>query len=249
MKYERATPVRADMEFRSVGDHWQFTGYAAVFDSESDPRLGFIETIAPTAFKRSLGSKSHSFVVDHDDGLLLSTERSGRLMLTADSKGLLTESKIPDTSYARDLQALHESGETSGMSFTFKPTRGGVAIGAHQTGMQSRRLVDVSLGHVTILTKLPPAYPATATEFAFRALAETLDVESDDLEALFDAITIQRALSDTESALLVRLAAHYTPAAETPDVTPEAPADEQPSGRSLAEWRALLAEKAVIPAA
>lgn len=248
MKFERALPVQADMEFRSVGDHWEFTGYAALFDTESDPGLGFIETVAPSAFARSLGKPTHSFVADHDDSLLLSTERSGRLHLSADSKGLLTESKMPDTTYARDLRALHEAGETSGMSFTFKPTRGGTTIGQHSSGMQSRRLVDVNLGHVSILTKLPPAYPATATQFAFRALAESLDAESDDLESLFDAITIQRALSDAESALLVRLAAHYTPKAETPEVIPDVN-DDQPIGRSLADWTSLLAEKGVLPAA
>lgn len=249
MKYERALPVKADMEFRSVGDQWQFVGYAALYDTESDPGLGFIETVAPTAFTQSLQSRSHSFVMDHEDALLLSTERSGRLQLSSDTKGLLVESKIPDTTYARDLQALHESGETSGMSFTFRQTKVPPVKGQHRSGLQSRRLVDVKLGHVTVLTKLPPAYPATATEFAFRALAQSLNAETDDLESLFDAITVQRALSDTESALLVRLAAHYTPEAETPEVIPEAPADEQPTGRSLAEWRALLAEKGAIPAA
>jgi len=249
-RFERAAPVSAEMEFRSVGDQWQFTGYAAIFDVESDPRLGFIETVAPSAFTRSLNSKNHTFVVDHQEGLLLATERSDRLHLSVDSKGLLTESKIPDTSYARDLKALNDAGETSGMSFTFKPTRGGVQGGQHRSGLQSRRLIDVNLGHVTILTSAhEPAYPATATEFAFRALAESLAADPDDLDTLFDAIVEQRDLTDSEQGLLARLAAHYAPEPPaTPEPTPEAQATEEPVvGRSLAEWTALLAEKGILP--
>jgi HK97 family phage prohead protease len=249
-RFEHASPTtNAEIEFRSVGDQWQFTGYAALFDKESDPRLGFIETVAPSAFNRSLASKTHSFVVDHQESLILATEKSARLRLSVDSRGLLTESKLPDTTYARDLKALHEAGETSGMSFTFKPTRGGVVAGQHQSGLQTRRLIDVSLGHVTILTSAnEPAYPATATEFAFRALAEALKAEPDDLDALFDAITEQRELTPVESSLLARLAAHYGPPAPEPEtVIPEAPANEEPvEGRTLAEWTALLAEKGIV---
>ena len=43
-----------DVEFRAEGDTLSFTGYAAVFDSPSQP-LPFVETIAQGAFSRKIG--------------------------------------------------------------------------------------------------------------------------------------------------------------------------------------------------
>lgn len=240
MKFtDRALPLLADMEFRELGDGTHFTGYAALFDSPTDPRFltafGYTETVAPGAFKRSLGTKqSHAFVVNHDPSFPLASTKSGRLALSEDSRGLLVEAELPNTSYANDLRALHGVGETRGMSFTFRPARGG-----EQWTGNARRLTDLALGHVTILTNDDPAYPATAKTMQLRSLAADLDADLDDLDSLVAALVEGRQLTETEHALLLRFAEHRAP---TPAV-PEEPAG--PVGRSLAEARAALEARGI----
>lgn len=227
----------SEFEFRAAGDGNQFTGYAAVFNTPSDaPWLGFTETIRPGAFAESLRAKhEHTFVVNHDDNMLLASTRTGRLRLAEDSRGLLVNADLPKTSTASDLKALYEVGEVRGMSFTFKPTRGGVT-----PTPDGRELTNVRLGHVTVVTTLTPGYSATANTIQIRALADDLSAEADDLDDLLDGIRAGRPLVPNEVDLLERLAAHYRPA------TPPASEDRAAATEAFGKWTALLAEKGVI---
>ena len=88
---------------RAGGAGRRFSGYAATFDSDSEP-LPFIERIAPGAFTRSLASGFNAkLYVDHDTGRLLATTRAGTLRLTEDARGLRVDADLPDTSDGRDL--------------------------------------------------------------------------------------------------------------------------------------------------
>lgn len=237
MKFDRALPVMGDIEFRAAGDGNTFVGYAALFDSPSDARAPFQESIAPGAFKRSLASGGYrAFVLNHDENLPLASTKTGRLRLAEDQRGLRVEADLPHTSYAEDLRNLHLVGETLGMSFTFKAAKNGQVIDGN-----SRRLTDVQLGHVTVLTNQEPWYPATAATMQIRSLAKDLSADVDDLETLLDAIHEGRALADDEAALLTRLAAHYAPAPIL-----EVQSAEPASGRSLVTWTALLTEKGIL---
>lgn len=221
---QRAVPVLAETEFRSTDKGHQFVGYAAVFDTDSEPlgKAGVIESIDPGAFRRALGDPSRkTFVVDHNDERLLASTGSGRLRLASDSKGLLTDADLPDTSYVRDLRELHEQGETSGMSFEFAPRKGGVSWSTDHT---RRRLTDVKLFHVTVLTGLSPAYASTSAEI--RSLAESVSADPDDVETLIDllpaALREQRRLDDAQLLLLDRLLTVIRPEARdipTPRLT------------------------------
>src|SRR5258708_4889916 len=96
---DRSVPVRTDFEMRvnSTGGT-DFTGYAAVFDSDSEP-MPFVETVAPSAFSRTLGTNNvHTFVLNHDDSMLFASTRTKRLGLIPDTHGLLTKASLPDTS-------------------------------------------------------------------------------------------------------------------------------------------------------
>jgi HK97 family phage prohead protease len=97
--FERSIATITDMEFRAAesGDGTRFSGYAAVFNAASEP-LPFIETIAPGAFARSVKAGGQTFVVDHDDTKLLGSVRAKTLNLSEDSKGLLVDAALPDTS-------------------------------------------------------------------------------------------------------------------------------------------------------
>ncbi|NCV89327.1 MAG: hypothetical protein EBW19_03890 [Betaproteobacteria bacterium] len=74
-----------DMEIRAVGEKMTFKGYAAVFNSDSEP-LPFIEQIKPGAFSRTLKSRNNiRMYVNHNDSALLASTRSGTLRLNPDS--------------------------------------------------------------------------------------------------------------------------------------------------------------------
>ena len=182
--YERSIPALTEFEFRTDGATPRFTGYSAVFNSDSED-MGFVETIQPGAFAGSLKSdtRNHTFVVDHDDTKLLASRRAKTLTLSEDSRGLLVEAELPNTSYARDLVELHERGEARSMSFTFRPTKGG---DMWSDDRKRRTLTNVRLGHVTILTGLAPAYRQTTA--SIRSLANELGCEADELNDALEAI-------------------------------------------------------------
>jgi len=157
-----------DVEFRTVeigplelrvneGDGMSFRGYAAVFDSPSEP-LPFIESIAPGAFRRSLNSgREVRAFVNHDMGQVLATTKNGSLRLSEDSRGLLVEADLPNTTAGRDLAELVRTGTVHSMSFGFSVPRGGDAWSEDRT---SRELREVILHEVSVVTGFP-AYPAT----------------------------------------------------------------------------------------
>lgn len=239
--FDRAVPVSTEMEFRAAADGgWDFTGYAALFDTSSDASwMPWKEIVRPVAFNRTLKARAqHTFVVNHDDNLLLASTRTERLRLSVDSRGLLTEAKLPGTSYAADLRELHAAGETRGMSFTFKPTKNGETWTTDSAGRPQRELTDVQLGHVTVVTTLEPGYSGTAHTMQFRALADEVSADMADLDDLFDAIREGRALSENAVSLLNRLTAHYQPAIEPEPTTVE-------PGRDLA---ALMAKAEAVKA-
>ena len=150
------------LELRAMHDDddapMQFTGYAAVFNSPSEP-LPFIETIAPGAFRRSLNSgREVRLFINHDMSQVLATTRNGSMRLSEDERGLKVEATLPDTTAARDLATLIESGVVHSMSFGFSIPRGG---DAWSEDGNSRELRDLILHETSIVTGFP-AYSATA---------------------------------------------------------------------------------------
>jgi len=164
-------------EFRSTNNGMTFSGYAAVFDSPSEP-LPFIETIAPGAFRSSLQSRNQvKMFVNHDSNMVLASTRSGTLRLTEDNKGLFAEADLPETTYARDLSVMMRRGDVTSMSFGFSVPNGGDewADGA------TRRLNTVRLHEVSVVTGFP-AYEATSAQLrSIDVLAERTALDADDL--------------------------------------------------------------------
>ena len=172
-----------DVEFRTIevgglelraadaGASPVFSGYAAVFDSPSEP-LPFTETIAPGAFRRTLNSdREIRMFVNHDSGQPLATTRNGSLRLSEDARGLRAEADLPDTTAGRDLATLIESGVVHSMSFGFSVPRGGDSFSDNG---QTRELREVILHEVSVVTGFP-AYPATSG--ATVRTNEEIDVE------------------------------------------------------------------------
>ena len=144
------------------------TGYAAVFDAESEDLGGFVETIAPVAFDRSLEAGADvRALINHDSNLVLGRSTSGTLRLETDAIGLRFEVDLPDTSYARDLRVSMERGDISQCSFMFQTVKD---EWISREGKARRRLLDVELMDVSVVTF--PAYPQTTA--GVRALAEQM---------------------------------------------------------------------------
>ena len=173
-----------DMEVRVVGDKMTFRGYAAVFDSDSEP-LPFIEQIKPGAFARTLKSRNNvRMYVNHNDSQLLASTRSGTLRLKEDRKGLLADADLPMTTDGRNMSVLLEQRIVDSMSFGFSVPRGGDTWSADGS---RRTLTEISLFEVSVVTGMP-AYAATSA--GVRKLAARVAV---------DEVTLAAALSSLES--------------------------------------------------
>ena len=164
-------------------DKMTFTGYAAVFNSPSEP-LPFTEYIMPGAFKRSLKSRNQiKLFVNHNMDRVLASTRSGTLKLSEDSKGLLAEAQLPPTTDGRDLSILMQRGDVNSMSFGFSvPARGDKWS---DDGMK-RELHQIRLHEVSIVTGFPAYEATTATVRAIDALATRTGIDADKLA---DALT------------------------------------------------------------
>lgn len=164
-------------------DGMSFTGYAAVFNSPSEP-LPFTETIREGAFKRSLKSRNEiKLFMNHNTDVVLGSTRAGTLKLTEDSRGLLAQADLPDTSAGRDLSVLMQRGDVSSMSFGFSvPPKGDTWS---QDGA-TRELHQVRLHEVSIVTGFPAYEATTASVRSLEILATRTAV---DVDALSDAIT------------------------------------------------------------
>lgn len=210
MKVEMREIRAANLVVESQGPKSTFTGYAAVFDSPSEP-LPFTETIAPGAFGKSLKSRNDiRMYVNHDDNMVLASRRSGTLRLEEDSRGLMVTATMPDTSYARDLVELMRTGIVDSMSFGFSVPRGGDEWSAD--GMQ-RRLKEVRLHEVSVVTGVP-AYAATSAMIRkMTTLAERNAADPDSLATAMTAL-LDGHLSAEQAALLRSVVDQATP---TPD--------------------------------
>jgi uncharacterized protein len=160
----------------------KFAGYAAVFNSPSQP-LPFIETIAEGAFTRSLKSRNEiKMFMNHNTDIVLASTRSKTLRLVEDSKGLLAEATLPDTTAGRDLAVLMKRGDVHSMSFGFSvPTRGD----SWSDDGSQRTLKEIRLHEVSIVTGFPAYEATTANVRSMEMLAKRTNVNAD---ALADAM-------------------------------------------------------------
>lgn len=227
-----------EWEMREAGDSMSFTGYAAVFNSDSEPiPPGFTETIAPGAFKRSLSARNNVFMLlNHNPEKPLASTRSQTLRLTEDSRGLLVDADLPsDVSYARDLGSLLRSKIVSSMSFGFTVPRGG----DEWSEDGSRRTLNaVRLHEVSVVSW--PAY--TSTSAAVRSADVLADKTGEDAAALNDALdALERGATLTvdQAGLLSAVVSKLSPAVE-----PE-PVEEKSSGLELLRKQLDLAYKAL----
>jgi uncharacterized protein len=180
-------------------------GYAAVFNSRSQNLGGFVEQIAPGAFKKTIKEADVKGLVNHDPNKIIGRSRAGMgtLRLSEDSQGLQYEIDLPNTSYARDLAESMRRGDITESSFGFRTIKDD--WGFTDDDFPLRTLQEVSLFDVSPVTY--PAYLATSSAVAERALeslAETRGMEVDavklDIKAAIIGETDEPATATLRSA-------------------------------------------------
>ena len=177
----------------------RFTGYAAVFNSDSEP-LPFTERILPGAFDKTLRSRNNiKMYLNHDSTLVLASTRAKTLKLSTDQKGLYSETDLPDTTYARDLAVMMERGDVDSMSFGFSVPRNGDRW--NEDG-SVRELREVRLHEVSVVTGFP-AYRATSAQIrSIDLLAEKTGADADKLAHALTMLENGKELNDDDAALL-----------------------------------------------
>lgn len=155
-RYIRGSELRIGDE----GGQRFIRGYAAVFDSMSQPLGGFREIIRKGAFKKTLRDGDAVALMNHDANLILGRKSARTLTLSEDDKGLAYKINPPDTSYARDLIVSIDRGDLKHSSFAFRVVPGKERW-SHPPGeeLPVRELLQVELFDVSPVTN--PAYQQT----------------------------------------------------------------------------------------
>ena len=147
-----------DFEVRAEGDGMSFTGYASVFNSPSEDLGGFVEYVAPGAFKRSLQSRNEvKMLWNHDAGEPLASLRGGTMQLVEDERGLKVTASLPQTSRGKDVAELLRTKVIDSMSFGFN-----VIKDSWSRDGQTRTLESVRLFEVSVVSF--PAYESTTAQ-------------------------------------------------------------------------------------
>lgn len=107
------------VEVRSKAGKVSIEGHAALFNSLSQNLGGFVESIRPGAFSKTIQEADVRALFNHNENYVLGRNRSGTLELSEDNTGLYYRITPPDTTYARDLLAVLERGDVSQSSFAF----------------------------------------------------------------------------------------------------------------------------------
>ena len=198
-----------NFEIRETGDGMSFTGYAAVFNSDSEP-LPFIERIAPGAFKRSLQSRNEvKLLWNHDAGEPLASVRGGTLRLVEDEIGLRVEATLANTTRGRDVAELIRSKTIDSMSFGFSVIKDSWSPDGSVRTLQAVRLFETSVVSF-------PAYTSTAGTISVRSASTGID--ADQLADALMRLESGEELEETHATLITDVVAKLTKTEEVQEV-------------------------------
>ncbi len=213
---------QTQFEVRELDDGGlRFEGYAAVFNSASEP-LPFTERIAPGAFRKSLNARNNIMMLwNHDAGQPLASTRAGTLMLREDSYGLKVTADLAPTSLGRDISTLVRTRVIDSMSFGFSVVRDSWNGDGSERVLESVRLFEVSL--VTF-----PAYEETAGTTSVRGLERVAQRASVDADALADVLLKVESgqnIEPTEREMMTKVLDELAPQNEAAAVEGQGEAD------------------------
>ena len=163
MKMNKELRAGESAKTESTENTVKVSGYAAVFNSETNIGGWYREQIAPGAFADAVKSDDVRFLVNHS-GLPLARTKSGTLTLREDDHGFFIEAELdlndPDV---KSIESKMKRGDLDEMSFAFSPE---VEKWDDSGDVPLRTLEKVNLFDVAIVT-----YPAYGdTEIGLRSL-------------------------------------------------------------------------------
>jgi HK97 family phage prohead protease len=190
---QRKQIAYTNLELRALDDSedgWTVSGYAAVFDSPSEP-LPWTEYVRRGAFKKTINDGADvRLLIDHT-GVPLARTKSGTLTLREDDKGLFMEARLdPNNPDAVKMRSALMRGDVTQMSFAFETIKDG------WNGDRSvRELKEVRLHDVSLVTY--PAYEETSAEIRNNQSNETViaTVASTSLRKAQIALAMARAVN------------------------------------------------------
>lgn len=155
------------LELREAGDGKTLSGYAAIFDSPSEP-LPWVEFVRRGAFAKTLNDGADvRLLIDHE-GIPLARSKSGTLALEEDERGLRVEAELdPSNPDAAKVISAMRRGDMNQMSFAFRTIKD-----SWSQDRQTRELREVQLYDVSVVTF--PAYEETVAELRSRNEAATV---------------------------------------------------------------------------
>lgn len=157
MRERQVRSVASEFKTRAENNEKRIEGYFAVFDSEYNIAPGLSESVAPGAFKDTLGDDVRA-LVDHDTRLVLGRSRANTLELREDTHGLFGSILInPNDGDAMNLYARVERGDVSQCSFGFDITSEHYDV--RENGDVHWTIDSVKLYEVSVCTF--PAYEET----------------------------------------------------------------------------------------
>ena len=172
------------LDLRQAENGTTLYGYAALFDSPSEP-MPFIEYVKRGAFSKTLNDGADvRLLIDHE-GVPLARTKSGTMRLMEDERGLAVEADLdpmnPDA--ARVISAM-KRGDLSQMSFAFRTIQD-----KFSDDRMVRELREVQLYDVSVVTF--PAYEQTVAEIRSRLLQT--DETQPTLTATTTSVSVRRA--------------------------------------------------------
>lgn len=195
----RTNSVEFEIREEETADGMTFTGYASVFNSPSEDLGGFVEYVAPGAFKRSLQARNEiKLLWNHDTGEPLASVRGGSLKLEEDTRGLKVTAQLPNTTRGRDVAELLRSKVIDSMSFGFN-----VIKDTWSKDGQTRTLEAIRLHEVSIVSY--PAYKATTAQVRSVDSAIDADQLAEALLKLESGETLEPEFADVINAVVSKL--------------------------------------------
>jgi len=154
---EKRTIAYNNLEVRAENEGNTLVGYAAIFDSPSEP-LPFVEYVKHGAFSKTLNDGADvRLLIDHE-GVPLARSKSGTLALEEDDRGLRVQADLdPENPDAARIISAMKRGDLNQMSFAFKTIKDKWSDDGKIRELREVQLYDVSL--VTF-----PAYEETVAE-------------------------------------------------------------------------------------
>lgn len=190
--------MKINKEFRTLGQPVEIreaddglikvSGYAAVFNSETDIGGYYRERIEPGAFRDAIGRDDVVFLINHE-GLPMARTRSGTLKLSEDERGLFMETELdPSDPEVQRIVPKMKRGDLDKMSFAFIPE---VQEWDDSSDIPVRTIRQASLFDVSIVTF--PAY--NETEIGLRSLEQARSEKRSASTAIKTRMKMKLALS------------------------------------------------------